>query len=54
LCKQGELTKEEVGVIAVLDYTSYASVKSKDVKSLLNKLRSAKVKGQKLKIDVAY
>jgi superfamily II DNA/RNA helicase len=54
LCQQGDLAKEEVGVISILDYTSYASVKTKDVKNLLNKLRSAKVKGQKLKIDVAY
>jgi superfamily II DNA/RNA helicase len=54
LCQQGDLAKEEVGVISILDYTSYTSVKTKDVKNLLNKLRSAKVKGQKLKIDVAY
>ncbi len=54
ICKQGALTKEEVGVIAVLDYTSYVSVKTKNSQALLAKLREAKVKGQKLKIEVAY
>jgi len=54
LCQKGELTKDEVGVIAVLDYTSYVSVKSKNINALLGKLRESKVKGQKLKIDVAY
>jgi superfamily II DNA/RNA helicase len=54
LCKQGELTKDQVGVIAVLDYTSYVSVNTKNSRGLLTKLREAKVKGQRLKIDVAY
>jgi superfamily II DNA/RNA helicase len=54
LCQKGELSKEEVGVIAILDYTSYVSVKARNIKNLLQKLRESKVKGQKLKIDVAY
>lgn len=54
LFKQGELQKNQIGVIAVLDYTSYVGVDVKDIGALLSKLRSHKVKSQKLKIDIAY
>lgn len=54
LCQKGELDKSEVGVIVIRDFTSYASVQSKNVLILLEKLREHKVKGKKLKIDVAY
>ena len=54
LCKQGDLPKESVGVITVLDFTSYVAVKTKNPRALLENLRRFKVKGQKLKIDIAY
>jgi len=54
ICQKGELSKEDIGVISVLDFTSYVSVKTKNVKELLSKLRSFKVKGQKLKIEISY
>ena len=50
ICQKGKLGKEDVGVIAVLDYASYVAICSKDIDSLLRELRNHKVKGQKLKI----
>lgn len=53
LYQKGNLLKENIGVITVLDFTSYVSVKSKNIESLLRELQHHKVKGQKLKIDLA-
>ncbi|MDG0974230.1 MAG: DEAD/DEAH box helicase [Crocinitomicaceae bacterium] len=50
ICQKGKLGKEDVGVIAVLDYASYVAICSKDIDALLRELRNHKVKGQKLKI----
>jgi superfamily II DNA/RNA helicase len=54
LCQKGELEKSEVGVIVVRDFTSYASVKTNNANKLLAKLREHKVKGKKLKMEVAW
>lgn len=54
LCQKGGLQKEQVGVITVLDYVSYAAVLVRNLNELLRAIRNQKVKGQKLKIDRAY
>lgn len=54
LCQQGGLEKEQVGVMTILDYSSFVAVQSTNPRSLIACLRVAKVKGQKLKIDLAY
>ena len=53
LGQKGGLKKEDIGLITVLDFTSYVSVKRKNIKSLLNTIRQEKVKGRKLKIDIS-
>lgn len=53
ICQKGNITKEEIGVITVLDFTSYVALKTDDVDDLLMELRQHKVKGQKLKIAVS-
>jgi ATP-independent RNA helicase DbpA len=53
LGQKGGLKKEDIGLITVLDFTSYVSVKRKNIKSLLNTIRQEKVKGKKLKIDIS-
>jgi len=54
LMKKGELQKEELGLIEVKDTTSYVAISRKKVNALLNKLSNEKLKGKKVKMEVAY
>jgi len=54
LMKKGELQKEELGLIEVKDTTSYVAISRKKVNALLNKLRNEKLKGKKVKMEVAF
>ncbi|MEN9302275.1 MAG: hypothetical protein RL264_704 [Bacteroidota bacterium] len=53
LGQKGHLTKEEIGLITVLDFASYVSVKRDKVKQLLSQISGEKVKGKKLKIEIS-
>lgn len=54
LIKKGELTKEDVGIIEVKDNTSYVAVARNKVKDVLKKLANEKLKGKKIKMEIAY
>lgn len=54
LLKKGELQKEDVGLIEVKDTTSYVAVSRNKVSDLLKKLANEKLKGKKVKMEVAY
>ena len=54
LIKKGELTKEDVGIIEVKDNTSYVAVARDKVKDVLKKLANEKLKGKKIKMEIAY
>ncbi len=54
LLKKGELEKEDVGLIEVKDTTSYVAVSRNKVSTLLKKLANEKLKGKKVKMEVAY
>ncbi len=54
LIKKGELAKEDIGLIEVKDTTSYVAVDRKKIKDLLKKLASEKLKGKKVKMEIAY
>lgn len=51
--QKGKLEKSDLGLIEVKDFISFAAVKSKKVKDLLNAIRDEKMKGKKIKIEVA-
>jgi len=53
ICQKGNLSKDQVGVISVLDFASYVAIKSDNIDALLAELRQYKVKGQKLKIALS-
>jgi superfamily II DNA/RNA helicase len=53
LGQKGGLKKEDIGLITVLDFTSYVAVKRKNIKMLLSTIRTEKVKGKKLKIEIS-
>lgn len=54
LIKKGELQKEDIGLIEVKDTTSYVAISRNKVNALLDKLSSEKLKGKKVKMEVAY
>lgn len=54
LIKKGELSKEDIGIIEVKDTTSYVAVSRNKVKDVLKKLAHEKLKGKKVKMEVAY
>jgi superfamily II DNA/RNA helicase len=51
--QKGKLEKGDLGLIEVKDFISFAAVKAKKVKDLLNNIRDEKMKGKKFKIEVA-
>ncbi|RNL50967.1 DEAD/DEAH box helicase [Pedobacter jejuensis] len=51
--QKGGLQKEDLGLIEVKDTTSYVAVKRKVVEKLLKALSGEKIKGKKLKLEVA-
>ncbi len=51
--KQGKLNKDELGLIEIKDYYSYAAVKKSKIKNLINKLNGSKIKKKKVKIEWA-
>jgi superfamily II DNA/RNA helicase len=53
LLQKGELAKDELGLIEVLDNTSYAAVKRKQIEKVVNRLKGEKIKNKKVKIEVS-
>ena len=53
LLKVGELKKEDVGLIEVKDTTAYVAVKRELAAKLIKKLYQQKIKGKKIKVEVA-
>ena len=54
LIKKGELAKEDIGIIEVKDTTSYVAIARNKVKDVLKKLANEKLKGKKIKMEIAY
>lgn len=54
LCKQADVSKNEIGNITVLDYTSFVALPISKANAIISKLKGTKIKGQKLKISPAY
>ena len=53
LLKKGGLQNTELGLIEVTDHYSYAAVKKNKVKKLVEILKNERIKGFKIKVDVA-
>jgi ATP-independent RNA helicase DbpA len=53
LLKKGELAKEDLGLIEVLDYSSYAAVKRNLIERTVALVKNEKIKGRKIKIEVS-
>ncbi|NCD68829.1 DEAD/DEAH box helicase [Mucilaginibacter agri] len=53
LLKKGELAKEDLGLIEVLDHSSYAAVKRNRIERVVQLVKNEKIKGKKIKIDIS-
>ncbi|MES2777535.1 MAG: DEAD/DEAH box helicase [Bacteroidota bacterium] len=53
LLKKGGLAKEELGLIEVGDHHSYAAVKKQKAQQIVNALGQEKIKGYRLKLEIA-
>jgi superfamily II DNA/RNA helicase len=53
LGQKGGLQKEEIGLIAVLDHSSYVAINRDKVRKVLEKIKNEKVKGKKLRIAIS-
>jgi ATP-dependent RNA helicase DeaD len=52
LSKKGELEKADLGLIEVMDFMSFAVVKTHKINDLFKKINAEKMKGKKYKIEV--
>ncbi|MEI6274831.1 MAG: DEAD/DEAH box helicase [Prolixibacteraceae bacterium] len=53
LLQKGGLNKEEVGMINVLDFESFAAVPQSKIRKIVSLLREEKLKNKKVKIEIA-
>ncbi len=53
LLQKGKLNKDELGLIEVLDFTSYAAVSRKKIDSVLSLIKNEKIKNKKVKMEVS-
>jgi hypothetical protein len=54
LSKKGELAKDDIGKIEILDFMSFVAVKKKIAVQLLKQVKEEKMKGQKYKMNIAW
>lgn len=53
LLQKGKLAKDDLGLIEVLDHSSYAAVKRNQIDKVLAQIKGEKIKGKKIKIEIA-
>lgn len=53
ICQKGRTDKSQIGMISVLDNTSYVAIQSDLLPELLHELRKHKIKGQKVRISIS-
>ena len=53
LLQKGKLQKEELGLIEVLDYSSYAAVSRPKAESVVQLVKNEKIKNKKVKIEIS-
>lgn len=53
LIQKGELQKEDIGLISVLDYESFAAINRSKIQKTVQLLRKEKIKNKKVKIEIS-
>jgi ATP-independent RNA helicase DbpA len=53
LLQKGQLSKEDLGKIEVLDHSAYVAIKSNKIATVLKLVRDEKVKNKKVKMEIS-
>jgi ATP-independent RNA helicase DbpA len=53
LIQKGNLKKEDIGLISVLDFSAFVALKRKNIEQLLKRIANEKIKGKKLRVAIA-
>ena len=53
LLQKGQLQKEDLGKIEVLDYSAYIAIKADKIVNTLNTIKNQKIKNKKIKMDIS-
>jgi ATP-independent RNA helicase DbpA len=53
LCQKGNLVKADLGLIEVLDHTSYVAVKRDKIEAMLRLVRHEKIKGRGVRMEIS-
>ncbi|MEP7263994.1 MAG: DEAD/DEAH box helicase [Bacteroidota bacterium] len=53
LLQKGKLEKDELGLVEVLDYSSYASVNTNKIEGLVKMIKNEKIKNKKVKLEIS-
>ena len=53
LLQKGKLNKDELGLIEVLDFSSYAAVSRKKIDAVLGLIKNEKIKNRKVKMEIS-
>ena len=53
LAQQGELKKEDIGLIEVKDFFSFVAIRKSKMSRTLPLIEKQKIKGQRVKIEIA-
>jgi superfamily II DNA/RNA helicase len=53
LMQKGMLAKEELGIVEVLDHTSYAAIKSEKINSVVKIVKNERIKNRKVKMEIS-
>ncbi|MCX6266209.1 MAG: DEAD/DEAH box helicase [Bacteroidetes bacterium] len=53
LLQKGKLAKEELGLIEVLDHSSYAAVSSDKIEQVVERIKNEKIKNKKVRIEIS-
>jgi len=53
LLQKGKLAKEDLGLIEVLDHSSYAAVKRSRIEQVVQLIKTEKIKNKKIKIEIS-
>lgn len=54
LLQKGQLEKDDLGKIEVLDHSAYAAVKSDKILKTLQLIKNEKIKNRRIKMDISY
>jgi len=53
LCQKGQLQKDEIGKIEVLDHSAYTAIKASKILKTIQLIRTEKIKNRRVKMEIA-